>query len=204
MNLLTKQIIVIGFCIFILIMIFYGNYLPLKKSEAFIEAMNLMRSDRVKTLNDFFNVLSRPLNIKSPFGQEELVRQLTNYASGIIYQNNNSELINMLMDYVNSYLNSILERGRGLSFNQDLYLAGRLNLIAYQNTKNEEYLKKAEEIFNLSYKLGPRRPQALYGLLDICQIKEDRECVKKIGSEILNYWPEAEDIKEILLKIKDI
>ncbi|MEO0225263.1 MAG: hypothetical protein ABIL76_09270, partial [candidate division WOR-3 bacterium] len=37
-----------------------------------------------------------------------------------------------------------------------------------------------EEIFNFSYKLGPLRPPALYSLLDIYQIKEDKECVKKL------------------------
>lgn len=201
MNILTKQIIAVGFSILILIVIFYGNYLPLKKSEAFIEAASILRSDKVKTLNDFFTVMSKPLNIKSPFGQEELVRQLTNYTAQIISQDKNKELINVVMEYVNGYLNPILKRGKGLSFNQNLYLAGRLNLAAYQSTGDEKYLKKAEEIFNWSYSLGPKRPQALYGLFYICQFKQDKECLGRWGNEILNYWPEAQDIKNILIEI---
>jgi hypothetical protein len=197
MNSSLKQIIAISVSIFILIMIYYGSYLPYQKSSAFISAMNNLRSGKIKTINDFFETISVPLKMKSPVGQEEIVRQLMNYISGIISQNNNPEITKALMDYINQYADPLLERGKGLSFNQDLYLAGILNLTAYNQTNDATYLDKALNYFELSYSLGPRRPQALFGLFDVCQIKKDKECIKKYGSEILTYWPNAEDVRKI-------
>ncbi|MGC8776168.1 MAG: hypothetical protein ACP5QN_02570 [Minisyncoccia bacterium] len=196
MNSLPKKIIAISASIFVLTMVYYGSYLPYEKSKSFILAMNTLRGGSVKTLDDFFKVISVPLEMKSPIGQEEIVRQFTSYITGIIAQNNNPEIISLLIDYLNKYLEPILGRGKGLSFNQDLYLAGVLNLNAYNQTNDEKYLNNARKYFEFSYSLGPKRPQALFGLFDICRIKQDKECVKKYGDEILKYWPNDTEVKK--------
>lgn len=197
MNLLSRQIIAFSASIFILVIAIYSNYLPMKKSEAFIGAMRELQIGNVKSVNDFYRVVSYPLSLKSPFGQEEIVRQFMNYIAGIINQTDNPEIVNFLMEYINQYAQPILKRGKGLSFNQNVYLAGVLNLYAYQKTSDINYLNVSRDYFEKGYELSKKRPQILYGLFDICRLQKDNNCAKKIGDEILTYWPDDYEFKKI-------
>lgn len=192
-----KQIIAIFGLIFILTMIFYGSYLPYQKSKSFISAMQAFQRGEIKNIDDFFKNASKPLDTKSPIGQEEITKQFVNYFSGLISQNNNSQITDFLMNYIKKYYEPILEKGRALSFNQYLYSVATLNLTAYNQTKNENYFKEAKKYFELSYGLAPKRPQSLYGMFDICQIEKNKECIKKFGEEILSYWDDPE-VKKII------
>ena len=178
-------------------MIIYGNYFPMKKSEAFISAMNSMQGGGIKTLNDFFRNMSVPLDIKSSVGEEEIVRQLMSISANLIQQNDNSEVTNAIMEYTNIYTKPILERHKGLNFGQDLYLAGSLNLAAYQKTYDEKYLNAAKNYFEEFYAWAPNRPQPLYGLFDIYRIQNDKEKVKFFGDTIVKNWPNADDVKKV-------
>lgn len=202
MNPLLKQIIAVFISVFILFMIIYGSYLPYRKSQSFILAMRTLQSGKINTLEDFFNIVSNPLEMKSPIGQEEIVRQFITYFSGLISQNNNVEITKLLMDYIKKYYEPIVERGKGLSFNQQLYLTGMLNLNAYTQTGDEKYLKDARKYFEFSYNLGPKRPQAIYGLLNVCKLEKNKECIKDLAEKILTYWPEDKDIQKILEEVK--
>ncbi len=134
--------------------------------------------------------------MKSPIGQEELVRQFISYTTGVISQVDNPEIVDVLMEYINSYAQPILERHKGLSFGQTLYLNGMLDLTAYQKTFNAKYLKAAKNSFDESYLWGGTRPQPLYGLFDICRIEKNISCVKAFATQILHYWPDAFEIKK--------
>ncbi|MDW8280001.1 MAG: hypothetical protein RMK17_02485 [bacterium] len=198
MNPLPKQIIsIIGF-IFILLMIFYGSILPYQKSKIFINGMSLLQSGRIRNVNDFEKTILDIFKAKSPIGQEEIIRHFGSYFISLISQNKNKDFTNYLMDLIRPYYEQILNRGKGLSFNQDLYIFGNLNLVAYDQTKESKYLEEAEKYFMISYNLGSKRPQALYGLFDVCRFKNDMECMKKIGEEILSYWPNETEIKKFL------
>jgi len=205
MNQLPKQIIAISTSFFILVMIFYGSYLPYKKSKTFISSLNQLKTTQIKSFDEFDKIISSSLKINSPIGQEELIRQFLSIFPGFINQNENPEVIDVLVKYIKTYADPILNRGKGLSFNQDLYLATNLYLTAYQKTKDKKYLDEAKKYAELSYSLGPKRPQALYILFDIYRLENNIEKAKEIGAQILTYWPEDESVKEVydeLLKNK--
>jgi len=196
MNQLPKQIIAISVSFFILVMIFYGSYLPYKKSKTFIDSLNQLKTTQIKSFEQLDNIVSSSLKINSPIGQEELVRQFLGIFTGFISQNENPEVIDVLVKYIKTYSDPILNRGKGLSFNQDLYLAIRLYLTAYEKTKDQKYLDEAKKYAELSYSLGPKRPQVLYSLFDIYRLENNMEKAKEIGNQILNYWPDDENVKE--------
>ena len=196
MNQLPKQIIAISASFFILVMIFYGSYLPYKKSKTFISSLNALGAGQIRSFEQLDNIVSSSLKINSPIGQEELVRQFLGIFTGFISQNENPEVIDVLVKYIKTYSDPILNRGKGLSFNQDLYLAIRLYLTAYEKTKDQKYLDKAKQYAELSYSLGPKRPQVLYSLFDIYRLENNIEKAKEIGSQILTYWPDDASVKE--------
>jgi len=195
MNQLPKQIIAISASFFILVMIFYGSYLPYKKSKTFISSLNALGAGQIRSFEQLDNIVSSSLKINSPIGQEELVRQFLGIFTGFISQNENPEVIDVLVKYIKTYSDPILNRGKGLSFNQDLYLAIRLYLTAYEKTKDQKYLDKAKQYAELSYSLGPKRPQVLYSLFDIYRLENNIEKAKEIGNQILTYWPDDENAK---------
>jgi len=195
MNQLPKQIIAISASFFILVMIFYGSYLPYKKSKTFIDSLNQLKTTQIKSFEQLDNIVSSSLKINSPIGQEELVRQFLGIFTGFISQNQNPEVIDVLVKYIKTYSDPILNRGKGLSFNQDLYLATNLYLNAYEKTKDQKYLDEAKKYAELSYSLGPKRPQVLYSLFDIYRLENNMEKAKEIGKQILNYWPDDENVK---------
>jgi tetratricopeptide (TPR) repeat protein len=177
-------------------MIFYGSYLPYKKSKTFIDSLNQLKTTQIKSFEQFDKIVSSSLKINSPIGQEELVRQFLSIFPGFISQNQNPEVIDVLVKYIKTYSDPILNRGKGLSFNQDLYLAIRLYLTAYEKTKDQKYLDEAKKYAELSYSLGPKRPQVLYSLFDIYRLENNMEKAKEIGNQILNYWPDDANVKE--------
>jgi tetratricopeptide (TPR) repeat protein len=204
MNQLPKQIIAISASFFILVMIFYGSYLPYKKSKTFISSLNTLSRTQIQNFEQFDKIVSSSLKINAPFGQEELIRQFLGIFPQFIIQNENPQVIDTLIKYIETQASPILDRGRGLSFNQDLYLATRLYLTAYEKTQDKKYLDQAKKYAELSYSLGPKRPQALYSLFNIYLLENNIEKAKEIGEKILTYWPEEESIRkeyENLLKI---
>ena len=196
MNQLSKQIIAISISFFVLVMVFYGSYLPYKKSKTFISSLNALGAGQIRSFEQLDKIVSSSLKINSPIGQEELIRQFLGVFAGFINQSDSPEVIDILVKYIESYANPILQKGKGLSFNQDLYLAIRFYLTAYEKTKDQKYLDKAKQYAELSYSLGSKRPQALYSLFDIYRLENNIEKAKEIGNQILTYWLDDENVKE--------
>jgi len=199
--------------------LYYGTYLPYRKSRVFITA--LQTASRSTTLEDLKSSFSQALDTPSPVGQEELVRSVGDAISGII-RNNVADpgVMQDLIDYLDGYYNPIIERGRGLSFTQNLYLLGLLREVAAIKINaaladlegalpsddrrsafralQATYLAEAEEFFLKGLELSPRRPQFLYGLFDIYRFKGDHEKARFFGEEILAQWPTDERIRDLV------
>ena len=82
MNPAIKKAIAISASIFILFLGYYGSYLPMRKSMIFISV--IQNTGGIKTLADFEQAFSEPLDYPSPIGQEELVRNTANMTVGSI------------------------------------------------------------------------------------------------------------------------
>lgn len=187
-----KKILGVLFSAFILSVAYYGSYLPLNKSEAFISALRSMQS--IKSLADFEQTFSAPLNMPSPIGQEELVRNTTNIVLNLVQQSNNPDVVEKAIDFIESYYNPIIDRGRGMSFEQNLYVLGAVNESAFVKTKQARFLGDSEKYYSKGLELGPKRPQFLYGLYDVYRIEGNVDGVKAIAAQILSQWPEDERV----------
>lgn len=169
-------------------LIYYGSYLPLKKSEAYIVALRNMAN--FKSLDEFQGGFGTAIDKPSPIGHEELVRNLGSTGINIINQNRgNPQLVAAMVDYVESYYIPLIESGRGMSFTQNLYLLGNMNQFAFLHTRNPAYIAKAESYFKKGLEYGPRRPQFLYGLFDVYRMQGKIPEALGIGERILDLWP---------------
>lgn len=198
MNSTTKQITAIILSLAIVGIFFYGSYLPYRKSVLFIRAMSTASS--VKTFGEFMNLFAIPLDAPSPLGQEELVRNLGSTMLELLKSNGeNAELTQAALDFLGGYYEPIIARGRGMSFEQNLFMLGSLNEIAYLKTKDPKYLAVAEQYLEQGRVLGPKRPQFLYGLMDIYRLKNDMGKATVVVQEILTLWPDDEKLKSALI-----
>lgn len=191
-----KKVIALIIVLFIAALAYYGTFLPWLKSKTFIKTMATVGAS--PSLADFKKSISVPLDISSPIGQEELVRQLGSMVLNIIRQTNNQQVVDELTVFTEQYYAPLMSRKRGMSFSQDLYVLGSINEMAYLKTAKKEYLEAAKKYFEKAVEVGPNRPQALYGAFDIYRLGGDVENVKKTAEKILSLWPEDEKTKQLL------
>ena len=196
MNPDIKKAIAVSAAIFILLVAYYGSYLPMRKSTIFIDTMQ--SSYKIKTISDFESMFSVPLDYASPIGQEELVRSMANTINGSIQNVADPKALNELVNYAEKYYAPIVARNKGMSFGQDIYLLGVMNEVAFLKTKEPKYLQAAEKYFKMELALGPKRPQGLYGLLDVYRIGGNIDEFKKIASQVLSQWPSDTRIADLI------
>ncbi len=187
MNPTLKKIIGILISAFLLCIAYIGNLRPLVKSQTFIDTLRNLNSAR--SLSEFEKKVSVPLDYWSPIGQEELVRNIANIVLGSVQQNSDQKSIGEMVDYIESYYKPIVDRGRGMSFEQNLYILGAINEVAYTKTNEVKYLQEAYEYYSQGLALGPERPQFLFGLFDVYRMEGDVKDTISTAQEIMNLWP---------------
>lgn len=196
MNPILKKAIAAAGSVFILSMAYFGSYLPLRKAMIFIDTMQA--SAGIKTIQDFEAGFSAPLDYPSPIGQEELVRNMGNTVLTTLSRVSDPRGVEEMIRFAEQYYAPIVARNRGMSFNQNLYLLGLINEYGYIKTGKSQYLDTATKYFEQSLALGPKRPQALYGLLDTYRLAGNLEGAKKIAEQIAVQWPTDAKTKNTL------
>lgn len=189
MTRITKQVIAVVISLLILGVAAYGSYLPMRKAEIFIATLQSLQSAPVNSLNELKARLAVPLDYPSPIGQEELVRNTANNILGFVSQGADPTSTSVLISFLTDYYTPILDRGKGMSFGQDLYLMGAINEMAFAHTGNPAYLIASQKYYEEGVALGPNRPQALYGLFDVYRAEGNVESTTAIGKKILSNWP---------------
>jgi hypothetical protein len=167
----------------------YGSYMPMRKAQMFISALQGLQTTPATSLSDLEGRLSPALNYPSPIGQEELVRNMANSVLSFVQSSTNATSTAALIAFLNSYYNPILAQGKGMSFGQDVYLEGAVNEVAFVQTNDPTYLEAAQHWYSLGNTLGPDRPQPLYGLFDVYRAAGDVSDTLAIGNKILSLWP---------------
>ncbi|HUC01324.1 MAG TPA: hypothetical protein VMA75_00255 [Candidatus Paceibacterota bacterium] len=178
----------------------YGSYMPMRKAQMFIATLQGLQTQQgqATSLQDLENKLSAPLDYPSPIGQEELVRNMANSVLSFIQQGGDATSTAELIGFLNSYYDPILDRGKGMSFGQDLYLEGAINEIAFAETGDPTYLAAAQKWYTEGQTLGPNRPQPLYGLFDVYRAEGDTTDTIAIGTTILRNWPTDPNIAQAM------
>jgi hypothetical protein len=189
MTRITKQVIAVIASLAIVGVAFYGSYLPMRKAQMFIAALQSLQTSPVNSLSELTARLAVPLDYPSPIGQEELVRNMANNVLGFISQGADATSTAQLISFLNGYYDPILAKGRGMSFGQDLYLMGAINELAYVHTGDPTYLVAAQKYYEEGVRLGPNRPQSLYGLFDVYRAEGNVASTTAIAEKIMSNWP---------------
>ncbi len=180
---------------------YYGSYLPLQKSEAFIAA--LRRAPTFQSLQDFQSTFNEVLAMPSPIGQEELVRNLSNMVLNVISANGqNLDLTSNMVQYIEGHFRPIMESGRGMSFTQNLYVLGNINQLAFIKTHDSRYLEAARQIYLAGYARGEKRPQFLYGLIDVYRLSGDANGILGVSGKVLALWPTDERVSQLVADVQ--
>jgi hypothetical protein len=198
MTRITKQVIAVIASIAIIAVAFYGSYLPMRKAQMFIAALQSLQTSPVSSLGELTARLAVPLNYPSPIGQEELVRNMANNVLGFISQGADATSTAELISFLNGYYDPIIAKGRGMSFGQDLYLMGAINELAYVHTGNPTYLAAEQNYYEEGVRLGPNRPQSLYGLFDVYRAEGNVASTTAIAEKILSNWPSDTSVAQSL------
>ena len=198
MDSLFKKIIAIIVSIFIFSDAYYGNFLPMRMSQTFIATLRSLQS--VRSLDEFENTVSVALDIPSPIGKEELVRNVASVVMNLIQQNDKPEVIAEAIRFLDSYYDPIIARGTGMSFEQNLYVLGTINQLAFVRTNDTKYFLKAKKYYEQGLALGPKRPQFLYGMFDIYRTEGNVQKAVEIHDRIIAQWPDDQRIKDGLAK----
>jgi hypothetical protein len=161
----------------------------MRKAEIFIATLQGLQSAPVNSLDELKTRLAVPLDYPSPIGQEELVRNTANNILGFVSQGADPTSTSVLISFLTDYYAPIIDRGKGMSFGQDLYLMGAINELAFAHTRNPAYLIASQKYYEEGVVFGPNRPQALYGLFDVYRAEGNVESTTAIGEKILSNWP---------------
>lgn len=194
----VKGTIAVVVAIAILFFAVFGSYLPMRKAQIFIGTLQSFQATPPTSLQNLESRLSAGLDYYSPIGQEELVRNTANSVLGLVQHGLDATTTADLMGFLNSYYDPILDRGKGMSFGQDLYLEGAVNEVAFEQTGNPIYLEAAQHWYEEGRILGPNRPQTLYGLFDVYRAEGNVSSTEMIAQTILMNWPSDPNISSAL------
>jgi hypothetical protein len=194
----TKQTIAVIVSLLILFVAVYGSYMPMRKAEMFIGALQSLQSQPPTSVGDLESRVSPSLNYPSPIGQEELVRNLANSVLGFVQGSQDASSTEALLSFMDGYYAPIIARGRGMSFGQDIYLMGAIHEIAFVRTGNPAYLDLSKQYYQEGVALGPERPQSLYGLFDVYRFENDATDAESTAEKILSLWPTDTNIQSAL------
>ncbi|MEK7188174.1 MAG: hypothetical protein AAB691_05015 [Patescibacteria group bacterium] len=197
-NKMTRQIIALVGSAFLLWTIYFGSYLPLQKSKAFI--ITLQSMDQMRSLDDVKRAFATPFDIPSPIGQEEVVRHFASVILSTIqrFEPDQASTSVELVGLVKELFDPIITRQRGMSFDQNLYVLGSMHQVVALQTKDPQYLEKAEEYLTLGRQLAPHRPQFLYGLFDLYRLQGDNAKALEVANTIIQLWPMDDRVKAYL------
>lgn len=195
---IIKKIIAILVSVFILSVAYYGNFLPLHMSRTFIATLRDLQS--IKSLEEFESTMSVPLDIPSPVGKEELIRNMASIVMNLLQQNDKPEVMKEAIRFLDHYYDPIIARGVGMSFEQNLYVLGTINQLVFVRTHDENYFLKTKKYYEQGLALGPKRPQFLYGVFDIYRTEGNVEKSQEVADQILAQWPDDQRIRDGMAK----
>jgi hypothetical protein len=198
MNPTSKKIIAVAVSVAILGVSYYGSYLPLRKAQAFIATLQDLQANPASSISDLEARISAPLDMPSPIGQEELVRNTANSVLSFVQQSQNASTTVELVNFLMTYYQPILVRGKGMSFGQDLYLVGAIDEIAFARTGITDFITNSQHYYEEANQLGPDRPQALYGLFDVYRAEGDVSKTTEVANKILTNWPSDQTVRNAL------
>jgi len=196
-----KKIISLFSVVVTIFLMYFGSYLPFKKSQLLIDSMMNWQSQKIRTLQDFFDNFNKSLNFFSPVGQEESIKILGEQIFPLIQNKPPATIARALVDYLDEEFNRLPEKS-SLGYNQNLLVVASTHEINWFSYKEKKDFELAQRYFLKGLEKSPKRPQFLYGLFELYRLSNLDAQAKLIGEEILKYWPEDKNVADIVASIK--
>lgn len=183
--------IIIAFIItaILLTFIYFGSFLPLKKSQSYINAVK--GSSQIRSVQDFNKLFGKTLDFYSPVGHGEVVYAYLNILINIAQNQQNKEIIDILLKEADKQMEPILEQNKGNAFFQSLQSYALLYELAGNKFQDMNYYQKAAGIYEIALKHSPGRQNLLYGLFRSYNALGNKEKIKETAEIINKYWPES-------------
>ena len=192
MNNDIKIIIAFILTILMLVLFYFGAFLPLRKSQLYIDAVR--GSSQIKSVQEFNNLFNKALDFYSPVGHGEVVYAYLNIIIGIIQNQQNKDIVEILLKEADKRMEPILKEDKGNAFFQSLYSYALLYELAGNKFNNKNYYQKAADIYEIALRHSPNRPMLLYGLFRSYNALSNVEKIKEIAEIISKYFPENKNI----------
>jgi len=184
---MLKQILSPLLIIASLLGMYFGAFLPLKKSQLFIEAYSVFNSQ--PTLQGLEESFNKALDFYSPVGQEEERRYLGSRLLSLFTKQIPEPVAGELVRYYESKFDFENEKNGGLNWTQNILILGNLRQAVWEIFKSDKDYQKAEEYYLKGLKLSPTRPQFLYGLQQLYKSKSETEKERQTTEKINALWP---------------
>jgi tetratricopeptide (TPR) repeat protein len=174
-----------------MVLIYFGSFLPLKKSQLYIDAVK--GSSQIKSVQEFNKLFGKALDFYSPIGHGEAVYAYLNVIIGVVQNQQNKEIIDILLKEADKRMGPILEQDKGNAFFQSLQSYGLLYELAGNKFNDRNYYQKAADIYEIALRHSPGRPNLLTGLFRSYNALGDTEKIKEIAEIINKYWPSVDN-----------
>lgn len=190
MKKIIKTILCPIFILLSLLFFYFGGVLPFLTARRYITA--LYQLPNIMNIADFENVFNPVLDSYSFVGGEEIVNFIT---SAIVKQperlDNTNDTMRELVNYIEPHLSQN-------NVKHLLNIADSYSILWRRRGGESDDFVKAENYYLKVCQIGPKLPQALYGLLNLYSMKEDKEKIREAMETILRYWPDDEKTKNML------
>src|SRR3989344_2715302 len=193
-----KQVIVVVAAGFIVYILYFGSFLPIRKSQKYIKA----RQTQIISLAQFDALYDGVLSYTSPVGQDEIVSNYVSMLTEIIAEERRKEspnetLIRHLVGKAEEWGRPIIKRGVGFNFSQFIFNMASVYQEAMLALPDEAYYQKGVELYRLGLTYSPDRQLFLYSLFDMYRLRGDNENARKIGERIFEVYKD-ERVKQML------
>ena len=178
--------------ILLLALFYFGAFLPLRKSQLYIDAVR--GSSQIRSVQEFNKLFDKVLDFYSPVGHGEVVYAYLNVIIGVVQNQQNKDIVEILLKEADRRMEPILKEDKGNAFFQSLYSYALLYELAGNKFNNKNYYQKAAGIYEIALRHSPSRPMLLYGLFRSYNVLGNAEKVKEIAEIISKYWPENKNI----------
>ena len=192
MNRDFKIIIAFVITVIILVLVYFGSILPFQKSRLYIDAVR--SASQIKSVQEFNKLFDKALDFYSPVGHGEVVYAYLNVVIGIIQNQQDKNIAEILLKEADKRMEPILKEDKGNAFFQSLYSYALLYELAGNKFNNKNYYQKAADIYEIALRHSPNRPMLLYGLFRSYNALSNVEKIKEIAEIISKYFPENKNI----------
>ena len=189
-----KLIIATISSLLLIILVYFGAFLPLKKSQLYIDAVR--GSSQIKSVQEFNKLFGKALDFYSPIGHGEAVYAYLNVIIGVVQNQQNKEIIDILLKEADKRMEPILEQDKGNAFFQSLQSYGLLYELAGNKFSDRNYYQKAANIYEIALRHSPNRPILLYGLFRSYNALGNTEKIKQTAEIINKYWSDIDNLSK--------